>query len=106
MTLLHLLTAICFTTPPFVGIVAGKEAGVVGMMIGMGVGLVAGGLAYYALKKTAEYSFKLEARLESQPRVVKQLMGLGTTFWIAFLLFGAAIMADFLTRFVVQRLAA
>ncbi len=106
MTLLHLLTAICFTTPPFVGIVAGKEAGVVGMMIGMGVGLVAGGLAYYALERTAEYSFRLEARLESQPRVVKQLMGLGLTVWVALLLLGASLMADLLTRFVVQRLAA
>ncbi len=76
------------------------------MMIGMGVGLVAGGLAYYALERTAEHSFKLEARLESQPRVVKQLMGLGLTVCVAFLLLGASLMADFLTRFVVQRLAA
>ena len=52
MTLLFLLNLICFTTPPIIGMLAaGQEAGVVGTMIGMGVGLVAGGLASYGLKK-------------------------------------------------------
>ena len=106
MTLIDLLTLICFTTPPFVGIVAGTEAGAVGiMMIGMGVGLGAGGLAYYAVQWTAEYSCKLETRFKSQSQVVKELMRLGITVWTGFLILGAALMADFSTRFIVQRLA-
>ena len=96
MTLLHLLTAICFTSPPFVGIVAGMEAGVVGIMVGTGVGLVAGGLAYYSLKKTAEYSYKLEGRRKSQPKVVQVLIDLGTEVWIVFLILGAALVSHFL----------
>jgi hypothetical protein len=105
MTLLDLLTAICFTTPPVFGILAGKEAGVVGIMIGMGVGLVAGGLASYALKKTVKYYDKLEGRLKSQPWVVKKLIDVGITVWTVFLIFGATNMAGFLTRFIVQRMA-
>ncbi len=69
MTLLFLLTLICFSTTLSVGIDAGKEAGVVGIMIGIAVGLVAGGLAYYALKKTAKYSTEL--RDKSQPQAVQ-----------------------------------
>ena len=103
MTLLHLLTVICFTTPPFVGILAGKEAGVVGIMIGMGVGLVAGGLASYALKKTAKYSYEL--RRKSQPQVVKVLMDWVTGVWVVFLLVAAAFMASFSTEFIVRQMA-
>ncbi len=103
MTLLDLLTVICFTTPPFLGILAGKEAGVVGIMIGMGVGLVAGGLASYALKKTAKYSYEL--RRKSQPQVVKALIDLGTGVWIFILLLAAALMASFSTEFIVQQMA-
>ena len=105
MTLIDLLTAICFTTPPFLGILAGMEAGGVGMMIGMGVGLVAGGLAYYALKKTAEYSNKLHARPKYQPQVVRMLMDSGIAVWIGFLILGAALMTDFFTKFIVQQMA-
>ena len=50
MTLLDFLTPLCFIAPAMAGIVGGKDAGGVGVMVGIGVGLVAGGLAYYALK--------------------------------------------------------
>ena len=80
------------------------EAGVVGIMIGMGVGLVAGGLAYSSLKKTAEYSYKLEGRCKSQPKVVQALIGVGTVIWVFFLILGAAIMTHILTKFIVQQM--
>ncbi len=87
MTLLDMLTGICFTAPLFAGITDGKEAGVVGILIGVGVGLVAGVLAAYALRRTVEYWFKLEARFKSQPWVVKKLLDVGTTVWTVFLIF-------------------
>ena len=105
MTLLNLLTGICFTAPLFAGITEGKEAGVVGILIGMGIGLGAGGLAAYALRRTVEYWFKLEARFKSQPWVVKKLLDVGTTVWTVFLIFGAANMAGLLMKFIVQRMA-
>ncbi len=105
MTLLDLLTAICFTAPLFAGIIDGKEAGVVGILIGVGVGLVAGVLAAYALRRTVEYWLKLEPRLESQPWLVKELMLKGITVWTVFLIFGLVTMAGFLTGFIVQRMA-
>ncbi len=105
MTLLDMLTGICFTAPLFAGITEGKEAGVVGILIGVGVGLVAGGLAAYALRRTVEYWLKLEPRIESQPWLVKALVLKGIQFWGVFLIFGAANMAGFSTRFIVQRMA-
>ncbi len=105
MTLLDLLTAVCFMSPPANGILAGAEAGVVGILIGMGIGLGAGGLAAYALRRNVEYYFKLEARLKSQPWLVKELMLKGIQVWGVFLIFGAANMACFSTRFIVQRMA-
>ncbi len=105
MTLLHLLTAICFTTPPILGIIAGLKAGVVGIMIGMGVGLGAGGLAYYALQWTYEFWAKLDARFRSQSRFVMTLIEGGIVVWIVFLIFGAALMAIYSTKFIVQQMA-
>ena len=106
MTLLHLLTAICFTSPPFFGIVsAGKEAGAVGFMIGISVGLGAGGLAYYALQWTYEFWAKLDARFRSQSRFVMNLIEGGIVVWIACLILGACLMAGYSTRFIVQQLA-
>jgi len=105
MTLLDLLTGICFTAPLFAGITDGKEAGVVGILIGVGVGLVAGGLAAYALRRTVEYWDKLEARLKSQPWLVKALVLKGIQVWGLFLYFGPAIMAGYLTAFIVQQMA-
>ncbi len=62
MTALELLTGIYFTTPLLTGFLAPKAAGVVGFMIGIGVGLVAGVLAAYALNRTVEYWWdKLDA---------------------------------------------
>ena len=104
MTLRDLLTLICFTSIPVIGVLAGKEAGVVGIMIGMGVGLVAGGLAYYALKKTV-YSDEFEERLKSRPQVVQALIEKVTGAWIVFLIVAAAFMASFSTKFIVQQLA-
>ena len=85
------------------GIDAGKEVGVVGIMIGMGVGLVAGGLAYYALNKTAKYS--IELRDKSQPQVVKVLIDWVTGVWVVFLFVAAAFMASFSTEFIVRQMA-
>ncbi len=81
----------------------GKEAGVVGIMIGIGVGLVVGGLASYAFKKTAKYS--IELRDKSQPQVVKALIDWVTGAWIIFLLVAAGVMASFSTEFFVQQMA-
>ena len=54
-------------------------------MIGIGLGLVAGGLAYYALKKTYSYPDELERRIESQPKVVKALLQELVGVWLLFL---------------------
>ena len=104
MTLLDMLTGICFTAPLFAGIIDGKEAGV-GILIGVGVGLGAGVFAAYALRRTVEYWFKLEARLKSQPWLVKALVLKGIQVWGLFLYFGPAIMAGYLTAFIVQQMA-
>ncbi len=105
MTLLDLLTGICFTAPLFAGITDGKEAGVVGILIGVGVGLAAGGLAAYALRRTVEYWDKLEPRFESQPWVVKKLMLKGIQVWGVFIIFGPIFMMLLLMKFIVQRMA-
>ena len=103
MTLLDLLTPICFIAPAVAGILEGKEAGLVGNTIGMAVGLVAGGLAYYALKKTV-YSDEFEERLKSRPQVVQALIKKVTGAWIVFLIVAAAFMAIFSTKFIVQQM--
>ncbi len=105
MTFLEMLTGICFTAPLFAGITEGKEAGVVGILIGVGVGLVAGVLAAYALRRTVEYWDKLEARLKSQPWVVKKLMLKGIQVWGVFLMFGPTFMMLLLMTFIVQQMA-
>ncbi len=107
VTLLDMLTGSCFTSPLFAGILlAPKAAGVVGILIGVGIGLGAGVLAAYAMRRTVEYWWdKLEPRFESQPWLVKELVLKGIQVWGVFLIFGAALMADFLTRFIVQRMA-
>ena len=93
MTLLDLLTPLCFIAPAMAGIVGGKDAGGVGVMVGIGVGLVAGGLAYYALKKT--YSDEFEEKLKSQPQFVQALIEKGTGAWIVFLLVAPALVTGF-----------
>ncbi len=102
MTLPFLLTIIFFAVILEFVIDAGKEAGVVGIMIGMGVGLVAGGLAYYALKKTYEYWDKLDGRRKSQPQFVKLIESV-TGVWLFVLILGAGLMASFSTTFIVQQ---
>ncbi len=98
-----MLTATCFMTPIVFGILAGKEAGGAGIMIGVGVGLVAGGLASYAHRKTYWYLAELEERMH--PQVVAWLSGIMvfTPFLIIFAA-GAGV-ADFLTKFIVQQMA-
>ncbi len=106
MTLLDMLTMISFTTPLGFGILAGKEAaGVVGILIGMGVGLGPGVLAAYALRRTVEYWLKLEPRLESQPWLVKALVLKGIQVWGVFLFFGPTFMMPLLMKFIVQQMA-
>ncbi len=106
MTSLDMQTGKCVTGPLLAGILlAPKAAGVVGILIGVGIGLGAGVLAAYAMRRTVEYWVKLEARLKSQPWVVKKLMLKGIQVWGVFLIFGAANMAGFSTRFIVQRMA-
>ncbi len=83
MTLGDMLAMTCFIATPVVGaLAAGKEAGGVGIMIGIGVGLVAGGLASYALEKWYSYSNEFEQRLESLPRVVKWLFHESAIIWL------------------------
>ncbi len=106
MTLLDLLTGVCFIAPLFAGILlAPKAAGVVGILIGIGLGLGPGVLAAYAMRRTVEYYFKLEARLKSQPWLVKELMLKGITVWGVFLMFGPTFMMLPLMKFIVQRMA-
>jgi len=105
VTLLHTFTLWCFMVPPGCGYIAGKEAGVVGIMIGLGVGLVAGGLANYALHRSVEYRDKLHERFKSQP-LVQRLLDSGITVWALFLIIAAAGWGTiFLTGFFVQRMA-
>jgi hypothetical protein len=104
MTLLDLLTGICFTAPLFAGIIDGKEAGV-GILIGVGVGLGAGVLAAYALRRTVWYWLKLEPRIESQPWLVKALVLKGIQVWGVFLMFGPTFMMPLLMKFIVQQMA-
>ena len=104
MTLHFFLTTCCFTTPPVLGMIAGKEGGGVGIMIGIGLGLVAGGLAYYALKKTYSYADELELRIESQPKVVKALLQELVGVWLLFLPVAGGLMAFFSTKFIVQQM--
>ncbi len=107
MTLRDMLTGMCFTSPLLAGILlAPKAAGVVGFMIGIGVGLVAGVLAAYAMNRTVEYWwFKLDPRLESQPWVVKKLVIKGLQVWGLFLLLGPTFMMLHLMKFIVQQMA-
>jgi len=84
---------------------AGKEAGGVGIMIGIGVGLVAGGLASYALEKWYSYSDEFDRRIESLPRVVKWLIAEGEIVWLFFPPVAGALMAMFATGFIVHQMA-
>ena len=103
MTLLDLLTLLCFIAPVMVGIVEGKDADGVGVMTGIGVGLVTGGLAYYALKRT--YSDEFEEKLKSQPQFVQTLIEKGTGAWIVFLLAAPSLVTGFSTKLIVQQMA-
>ena len=105
MTLHFLLFTCCFTWPPVFGMLVGKEAGGVGIVIGVGVGLVAGGLASYALKKTYLYSDELERWIESQPKVVEALLQGLAGVWLFFLPVAGVLMASFSTGFVVHQMA-
>ncbi len=106
MTLHFMLHTCCFTWPPVVAALAvGKEAGGVGIMIGIVVGLVAGGLTSYALEKWYSYSDEFEQRLESLPRVVKWLIAEGEIVWLFFPPVAGALMAMFATASIVHQMA-
>ena len=106
MTSLEMLTGMCFTGPLLAGILlAPKAAGVVVFMIGIGVGLGAGVLAAYAMRRTVEYWDKLEPRLKSQPWVVKKLVIKGLQVLGVFRMFGPTFMMIHLMKFIVQQMA-
>ncbi len=105
MTLGDMLAMTCFIGSPFVGMMAGIEAGGVGIMIGIGVGLAAGGLAYYALEKTYSCSDELDRWIESQPKVVEALLAELVGVWLFFLPFAAIAMTMFATAFIVHQMA-
>jgi hypothetical protein len=106
MTLGFMLHTTCFIATPFIGMLAaGKEAGGVGIMIGIGVGLVAGGLASYALKKTYSCSDELDRWIESQPKVVEALLAELVGVWLFFLPAAAIAMTMFATAFIVHQMA-
>ncbi len=106
MTLHFMLHMCCFIWPPVLGaLAAGKEAGGVGIMIGIGVGLVAGGLASYALEKWYSYSDEFDRRIESLPRVVQWLIAEGEIVWLVFPPVAGALMAAFATAFIVHHMA-
>ena len=96
----------CFICTPVVGaLAAGKEAGGVGIMIGIGVGLIAGGLASYALEKWYSYSDEFDRRIESLPRGVKWLIAEGEIVWLFSPPVAGALMAIFATAFIVHQMA-
>ncbi len=105
MTLHFCLHTLCFIAPAVAGIAVGKDAGGVGIMIGIGVGLVAGGLASYALEKTYSYSDELDRWIESLPRAVKWLIAEGEIVWLFFHPVAGAVMAGFATAFIVHQMA-
>ena len=105
MTLHFMLHTLCFIAPAVAGIAVGKEAGGVGIMIGIGVGLIAGGLASYALEKWYSYSDEFDRRIESLPRVVKWLIAEGEFVWLFFHPVAGALMAGFATAFIIHQMA-
>jgi len=104
MTLRDMLTGMCFTGPLLTGFLAPKAAGVVGFMIGIGVGLVAGGLANYVWNRTVEYLDKLQERFKSRPWAVK-LIDSGIYVWTLFLFLAGCLITFLSTRLIVQRMA-
>ncbi len=89
MTLIDLLTLVCFTSPPAIGVIEGKAAGPVGILIGILVGLGAGGLAAYTLRLTAEYEYS--CRLDEKHQIVKFIFQTDL-FWIMIaVVIGAAV---------------
>ncbi len=74
-------------------------------MIGIGVGLVAGGLASYALNKTYSYSDELNRWIESQPKVVEALLAELVGVWLFFPPVAGVAMAVFATGFIVHQMA-
>ncbi len=73
-------------------------------MIGIVVGLVAGGLASYALKKMYSYSDELDRWIESQPKVVEALLAELVGVWLFFLPAAAIVMTVFAMAFIVHQM--
>ncbi len=104
MTLLDLLAVVCFTSPPVMGIMAGKSAGISGIILGAVIGLILGGLAYKTLCFTAEY--ENSNKYQSLPPVIRWIIDTGTGLWILVVLLGAAGLTHYFTEAIVRRFAA
>ncbi len=86
-TLFDLLTLICFILPPAIGLkvalIEGKAAGPVGILIGILVGLGAGGLAAYTLRLTY--------RLDEKHQIAKLIFETDLFFIFIAVVIGAAV---------------
>ena len=82
-TLFDLLTLVCFTSPPAIGVIEGKAAGPVGILIGILVGLGAGGLAAYTLRLTY--------RLDEKHQIAKLIFETDLFFIFIAVVIGAAV---------------
>ena len=90
-TLFDLLTLVCFTSPPAIGVIEGKAAGPVGILIGILVGLGAGGLAAYTLRLTAEYEYSCRLDEKRRPQIVKMIFETDLFFIFIAVVIGAAV---------------
>ncbi len=105
MTLLQLLAGICFTSPPIVGIMAGRSAGI-SVIFGAVIGLILGGLAYKTLYLIQEAEYENSNKYQSLPHVIKWIIEKGTGWWIVFVLLGAFVLTHYFTVAIVRLFAA
>ncbi len=97
-TLFDLLTLVCFTSPPAIGVIEGKAAGPVGILIGILVGLGAGGLAAYTLRLTY--------RLDEKHQIAKLIFETDLFFiWIAVVIGAAVGLTKIITMNIVPHVA-
>ncbi len=84
MALIDVLTLVCFILPPAIWVVIeGKAAGPVGILIGILVGLGAGGLAAYTLRLTY--------RLDEKHQIAKLIFETDLFFIFIAVVIGAAV---------------
>lgn len=104
MTSLVLYGLVCFITTAMMGISAGKSAGPVGIIVGLLIGLGTGGLGFYTLKFTADYSIKLSEK--PMPVIVWYMIQFATLIWVGIVILTAAGLAAFITKFIIRHVAA